>query len=169
MRKTMLMFLVMFLVSMFAGVLSAQEYVPPQAKVFIEEGDTVDISGEVEDRTSKGSFDMAITAAFYKKKVPVTVVLDVEKADYVIRHSSTRDEEGQGTKIAKTIFGGGGLFGKNTGVKFEGTFMVIRQEDTAIVFSYNVKKDNFQSAADSFAKHFKNHIKDGVKKSKKRN
>jgi len=166
MRKAMLMFLVMFLVSVFAGVLSAQEYVPPQAKVFIEKGNTVDISGEIEDRELKGEFDMAITAAFYKKKVPVTVVLDIEKAGYVIRHSSTRDEDGGATKVVKTIFGAGGLnpFKRYTGVEFAGTFMVIRQEDSAILFSYNVKKNNFQSAADAFAKHFKNHIKDGVEK-----
>jgi len=157
--------MVVVLAFMFSGILSAQEYVPPQAKVFVEEGDTADISGKIEDRDSKGDFGMAITAALYKKKVPVLVVTDPEKADYVIQHSSTRDEESTGTKIATRIF----VNPFSSGVKFEGAFMVIDQENSTVVFSYNVKKNNFQSAADAFAKHFKNHIKDGVKKSGKQN
>ena len=143
------------------GMVSAQEYVSPQAKVFVESGETSDVSGKIEDREARGDFGMAITAALYKKKVPVLVVTDIEKADYVISHSSTRDEDSTGTKAVKLIVGAG-LFGG--GVKFEGTFMVVSQESTAVVFSYSVKKGNFQSAADAFAKHFKNHIKDGVKR-----
>jgi hypothetical protein len=36
--------------------------------------------------------------------------------------------------------------------------MVIDKESTGVVFSYNVKKGNFQSAAEAFAKHLKDHI-----------
>ncbi len=162
MRMTML---VLFLVSVFAGMLSAQQYVPPQAKVFIEKGETHDVSGKIEDREARGDFGMAIVAALQKKKVPVLVVTDSTKADYIIQHSSTRDEDGTGTKIAKLAFGGG-LWGG--GVKFEGTFMVIDQESTVAVFSYNVKKNNFQSAAESFAKNLKKHIEKGVKESRKK-
>ncbi len=152
-----------FLVSMFFGMLNAQDYVPPQSRVFIEEGETADVSGKIEDRESRGDFGMAIVAALQKKKVPLAVVTDPTKADYIIRHSSTRDEDGTGTKIAKLAFGGG-LWGG--GVKFEGTFMVIDQESTVVVFSYNVKKNNFQSAAESFAKNLKKHIEKGIKESK---
>lgn len=152
-----------FLVSVFVGIVSAQKYVPPQAKMFIEQGETADVSGKIEDRESRGDFGMAIVAALQKKKVPVLVVTDPTKADYVIQHSSTRDEEGTGTKIARLAFGGWG-----SGVKFEGTFMVIDQESTVAVFSYNVKKSNFQSAAESFAKNFKKHIEKGVKESRKK-
>lgn len=35
---------------------------------------------------------------------------------------------------------------------------VIDKESTGVVFSYNVKKGNFQSAAESFARHLKDHI-----------
>jgi hypothetical protein len=163
MRKTILILIVAWLLA-FAGTASAQMYVPPQARVFIDEGETADVSGEIEDREVRGDFGMAITAALYKKKVPVIVVTDIEKADFVINHSSTRDEDGTGTKAVKIIFGGG-LWGG--GVKFEGTFTVVSREESAVAFSYNVKKNNFQSAAEAFAKHFKNHIKDGVKKKKK--
>jgi hypothetical protein len=36
--------------------------------------------------------------------------------------------------------------------------MVIDRASTAVVYSYNVKKGNFQSAAESFAKNLKNNI-----------
>lgn len=105
---------------------------------------------------------MAITAALQKKKVPVLIVTDPTKADYIIQHSSTRDEDSSGTKIARMFLTGG------SGVKFEGTFMVIDREESTVVFSYNVKKNNFQSAADAFAKHFGKHIGEGVKRNYRR-
>ena len=150
-------------VLLFSGVLGAQEYVPRNAKLFIEEGKTADVSGKLEDRGDFGDFGMAIAAALHKKKVPVIILTDSAKAEFVIRHASTRDEDSSGVKIAKTFFGGFG-----GGVKFEGTFTVINQETTAVVYSYNVKKGNFQSAAESFAKHLKKHIEKGVKETRKR-
>ena len=39
--------------------------------------------------------------------------------------------------------------------KFEGTFQVIDNESTELIYAYNVKKGNFQSAAEAFAEHFK--------------
>ena len=57
-------------------------------------------------------------------------------------------EQTTGRAIVSGLFGGGGD-------KFEGTFQVIDNETTAILFAYNVKKNNYQSAAEAFAKHFK--------------
>ena len=154
--------LAVLILALFSGVLGAQEYVPRNAKLFIEEGRTADVSGKLEDRSDFGDFGMAIAAAMHKKKVPVTILTDKAKADFEIQHDSTRDEDSSGVKIAKSIFGWGG------GVKFEGVFTIIDQETSAIVFSYNVKKNNFQSAAEAFAKHLKNHIEKGVKETRKR-
>src|SRR5205814_185995 len=39
--------------------------------------------------------------------------------------------------------------------EFNGTVQVIDNESSAIVYAYNVKKSNFQSAAEAFASHFK--------------
>ena len=47
-----------------------------------------------------------------------------------------------------------GLFAGSS-TKFEGTFQVVDNESSAVIFAYNVKKNNFQSAAEAFAKHFK--------------
>jgi hypothetical protein len=48
------------------------------------------------------------------------------------------------------LWGGGGF------TKFEGTIQVVDRESSAVLYAYNVKKGNFQSAAEAFAKHFKN-------------
>ncbi len=82
--------------------------------------------------------------------MPVLVVTDSVKSDWTIKSVSSQKEDSTGTKIAKLAFGGGGGF-----TKFEGTIQVIDNESSAVLFAYNVKKGNFQSAAEAFAKHFK--------------
>ena len=136
-----------------ASVISAQERVPARAKVFIEGSETVDASNS-KNKASYGDFTYAITAALAKKKVPVLVVTDLERADYVVRHTSSAKEDSTGTKIAK-IAVMGGLWGSS---KFEASIVVIDRSSTGIVYSYNVKKGNFQSAAEAFAKNLNNHI-----------
>ena len=39
--------------------------------------------------------------------------------------------------------------------KFEGTIQVVDKASSAVLYAYSVKKGNFQSAAEAFAKHFK--------------
>ena len=68
-----------------------------------------------------------------------------------IKSVSSQREDSTGTKIAKLAFVGGGGF-----TKFEGTIQVIDIESSAVLFAYNVKKGNFQSAAEAFAKHLHN-------------
>ncbi len=115
-------------------------------RVFIEESVTEDISNEADK--GRVDFGLAISAALIKKDVPVLVVTDQAKSQATIRSLSTMKEQTTGRAIVSGIFGGGGN-------KFEGTFQVIDNETTAILFAYNVKKNNFQSAAEAFAKHFK--------------
>ncbi len=97
-------------------------------------------------------FGSAIAAALVKKKVPVTVVADVTKSKWTIKSVSAQREDSTVTKVASKVlrgpFGGGSA-------KFEGTFQVIDNESTVVIFAYSVKKNNFQSAAEAFAKHFK--------------
>jgi len=69
----------------------------------------------------------------------------------LIKSTSSHREDSTGTKIAKLAFFGGGGFGH-----FEGSIEVIDNESSAVVFAYNVKKGDYQSAAEAFAKHFKN-------------
>ncbi len=116
-------------------------------RVFIEESVTEDISNEADE--ARVDFGLAISAALIKKDVPVLVVTDRTKSDWTIRSVSTMKEQTTGRAIVSGLFGGGGD-------KVEGTFQVIDNETTAILYAYNVKKNNFQSAAEAFAKHFKN-------------
>jgi len=141
------------LVLLAASMLSAEGRVPANAKFFIEGSETMDASNS-KNKAKYGDFTLAITAALAKKKVPVVVVTDVDRADYIIRHTSSAKEDSTGTKIAKIAIMGG-LWGSS---KFEASIMVIDKASTAVVYSYNVKKGNFQSAAESFAKNLNNNI-----------
>jgi hypothetical protein len=127
--------------------------VPRKAKLFIEGEATVDASNS-KNKATYGDFTTAIAAALTKKKVPVIVVTDPERADFLVRHTSSAKEDSTGTKIAKMALMGG-LWGSS---KFDASIMVIDKASTGVVFSYNVKKGNFQSAAEAFAKHLNNHI-----------
>jgi hypothetical protein len=118
--------------------------------VYIEASATLDGSNS-RDKAKQVDFGSAITAALLKKEVPVSVVTDASKARWTIKSVSSQKEDSTGTKVAKLAFGGfGGGF-----TKFEGTVQVIDNESSAVLYAYNVKKGNFQSAAEAFAKHFK--------------
>lgn len=132
---------------LFVATLTATAAEPP--RVFIEASETVDASN-AKDKAKHVDFGSALTAALVKKQVPVVVVTDSEKAQWTIKSVSSQREDSTGTKVAKILMFGGGGF-----TKFEGTIQVIDNESTAILYAYNVKKGNFQSAAESFAKHFK--------------
>ena len=118
-------------------------------RVFIESTETVD-AGNSQAKAKQIDFGAAIAAALVKKQVPVTVVTDETKAQWTIKTVSSQKEDSTGTKVAKLAFGFGGGFSK-----FEGAIQVVYHESSAILFAYNVKKGNFQSAAEAFAKHFK--------------
>jgi hypothetical protein len=119
-------------------------------RVYIESGTTVDGSNS-KDKAKQVDFGAALSAAIIKKAVPVTVVTDKTKAMWTIQSESSQKEDSTGTKVAKILVWGGGSF-----TKFEGTIRVIDNATSAILYAYSVKKGNFQSAAEAFAKHFKN-------------
>ena len=87
-----------------------------------------------------------------KKKVPVLVVTDPDKADWTSQASSSQKEDSKVTKVAKLaalgVFAGGFT-------KFEGTLQVIDNESSAVIYAYNVKKGNFKKSAKKFAVAFK--------------
>ena len=118
--------------------------------VFVESDETVDSSNS-KDKAKHGDFGVALRAALVKKEVPVKILTDQAKAAFTIKSTSSHREDSTGTKIAKILVSGGGGFGH-----FEGSIEVIDNETSAVVFAYNVKKGNYQSAAEAFAKHYKN-------------
>ena len=120
-----------------------------QPRVYIEANQTVDASN-AKDKAKHVDFGSAIAAALLKKEVPVLVVTDLSRAQWTIKSVSSQKEDSTGTKVAKLAFGFGGGF-----TKFEGTIQVIDNDSSGVLYAYNVKKGNFQSAAEAFAKHFK--------------
>lgn len=120
-------------------------------RVYIEPSETVDASN-AKDKAKQVDFSSALSAALLKKKTPVTVVTDKAKSNWTIQSMSSQKEDSTGTKVTKII-----AFGAFAGsfTKFEGTIRVVDNETSAVIYAYNVKKSNFQSAAEAFAKHFK--------------
>ena len=120
-------------------------------RVYIETTETVDASN-AKDRAKHVDFGSALSAALLKKQVPVIVVTDKTKADWTIQSASSQKEDSTGTKVTKII-----AFGAFAGsfTQFAGTIQVVDNESSAVMYAYNVKKSNFQSAAEAFAKHFK--------------
>lgn len=98
------------------------------AKIFIE---------------SEGEFAMALAASFIEKKVPVTVVAQPEKADFILKAAS---QDRKASTAAK-------LFGVGRD-RYHGTVSVFNKDDV-LVFAYNVKKGTFQDAANSTANEIK--------------
>lgn len=129
---------------LFASIAAAQD----RPRVYIDAAETVD-AGSSKDKAKQVDFGSAIAAALVKKKVPVVVVTDSGKAQWTIKSVSSQREDTTGTKVTKMIFG------RSDFSKFEGTFQVIDNESSAVLYAYNVKKGNFQSAAEAFAKHFR--------------
>jgi hypothetical protein len=141
----------LLVVAAFVGTVDAAPRIRDGARVFIENGQTVD-SSNARDKAGYGDFGLVLTAALQKKGVPVVVVTDPEKAEYVIRHTSSMSQDSTGTRIAKMAFGLG--FGGRGGT-FEGSVNVIERESSAVVFSFTTKKGKAQSGAENFAGKFK--------------
>ena len=90
-----------------------------------------------------------------KKKVPVVVTTKKEEADFIVSATSSEKKEGSAERVTK-ILAFGAFAG--SGKEFNASVMVTNPAGD-LAFAYNVKKGNFQSAAEAFAKNLGNHIK----------
>ena len=102
-------------------------------------------------------FETYIAAAIAKKGVPVDVVIDKNKAIYILRSAPVEvKSESTGGKIARC------LFAYCAGIEDKGNVSVqlIEASSTKMVWAYSVNKQrggskNQQSMAEAVAKHFK--------------
>jgi hypothetical protein len=112
--------------------------VPAGSKIYVAPGD---------------GFDTFLTAALDKKKVPVTVVADKDKADFILEASSQSEKAGW----ARTIFLA------QTGSNEEASVRLTNAKTSEVVFAYAVHKRNSmhgkQSSAEACAKHLKEVVK----------
>ncbi|HWW86287.1 MAG TPA: hypothetical protein VNZ26_21980 [Vicinamibacterales bacterium] len=113
-------------------------HIPPGAILYIESTD----------------FGKALSAAILKKNVPVRITTDREKASYFLESVSAAKTEQTGERIAKVIVLG---MWAGSGKSFDAS-VTITDVDGSVVFAYNSKKSNFQSAAEGVAKNLKQHI-----------
>jgi hypothetical protein len=108
--------------------------IPPGSKIYIQQMD---------------GFGSYVMAAINKKKVPVLIVADRDKADFEIGG----DAESQRAGWAKI------LFTRSAASTEEASINVTNVKTGVIVFAYNVNKQNAargkQSAAEACAKHLK--------------
>ena len=104
-------------------------------------------------------FGQALAAALLKKQVPVRVTTDREKATHLLLETHAAKQEGQGERVAKVLMLGGMA---GSGKSFEATVSVTDRDGT-VLFAHNMKKGNFQSAAEGIAKHLKKHIEENAR------
>ena len=103
---------------------------------------------------TEDSFEVYITAAMTKKKVPVTVTKKAENADLVLTTTGVEiQKQSTGSKVARCLFMYCG------GIEDRGTTSVEVTHGETVVWSYSVNKGrgqkNRQSLAEAIAKHFK--------------
>jgi hypothetical protein len=96
----------------------------------------------------------ALSAAILKKKVPVRLTVDREKASYVLTSVSEAQTEKTGERVAKVIMLG--MFAGNG--KSRDTSVSIVDADGAVLWAYTTRIPGLQSAAEGVAKHLKQHI-----------
>ena len=111
--------------------------IEPGAKVYIE---------------PMGGFETYLAAAFTKKKVPLTITINKDSADYIV----TRNAESQKAGWAKMVFA------HSAASHEEASVSVVGRKTGDVIYSYAVNKANSvhgkQSAAEACAKHLKNTI-----------
>jgi hypothetical protein len=111
-------------------------------------------------------FETYLTAAISKKKVPVDVVMDQTKANYVLKAAPVEIKtESTGGKIARC------LFAYCAGIEDKGNVSVqlIEASSTKVLWGYSVNKQkggskNSQAMAEAVAKHLKEFVEQDSKK-----
>lgn len=122
------------------NTLVSEQRIPSGARVYIA--------------SMMNGFDIYVTAAIQKKKVPVVLVADRSKAEFEVTGIAETDKAGW----AKMLFMGSQQTNESASVK------MVNLKNDAIVFAYSVNKTNSvrgkQSAAEACAKHMKEKIID---------
>ena len=117
--------------------------------IHIEVAETM--TDDPESQAVLADFDKALASALAKKKVPVTLVTDKNKAQLVIRGRSEQSEGGRAAAVKTLIFGSGGA------AKTDVTIQVVDIENSTVPYVYfiTIKNDDFKSASEKFAQNFK--------------
>lgn len=99
----------------------------------------------------------AITAALIKKHVPVQITVDADKATHVLNATTDAKQEGTGERMAKVVMLGAFA---GSGKSRDTSITIADKKSGAIVFAYNTRKADKQSAAEGVAKNLKKFLED---------
>jgi hypothetical protein len=140
------------IVSLSLGVCIAQEAKPSDLTPAIQNSpvitnESLPTGARIYIAPMRNGFETCVVAGLEKKKVPVIVVTDREKADYELSGVSDTDRAGW----AKMLFMGSQQTNESASIK------ITNLKTGNIVFAYSVNKTNSykgkQSAGESVAKH----------------
>jgi hypothetical protein len=104
-------------------------------------------------------FETYMAAAIAKKKVPVDLVTDKDKAAYLLKPSRFETKKkSTGEKVARCLF----LYCVDTGDEGSVSVQLIEVSTGKILWAYSAEEDNSkQTTAEIIAKHLKNFIVKG--------
>ena len=114
----------------------------PGSKLYIEPGD----------------FRAVMSAAILKKKVPVTLVVFRNDADFILETVTQAKKEGTGERVTKLL-----VFGwwAGSGNSFDAA-ITITNVDGEVVFAENIEKKNARKSARKIAGKLRNQIEKNV-------
>jgi hypothetical protein len=125
---------------------------PPLAVTSIERNSVVYIEAS--------DFGQALQAALLKKRVPLLVTTNREKAQLFIEETSKADKEGSGERVAKVL--AFGVFA-GSGKSYEAS-VTLTNSDGLVLWAHNSKKPDVRRAAEDAAERLEEHIKKQAKR-----
>jgi hypothetical protein len=99
-------------------------------------------------------FGQALQAAMVKKKVPLVVTTNREKASLFLEETSKADKEGTGERVAKVL--AFGVFA-GSGKSYEAS-VTLTDTDGLLLWAHNSKKGDVRRAAEDVAERLEEHI-----------
>ena len=99
-------------------------------------------------------FGQALQAAMLKKKVPLTVTTNREKASLFLEETSKADKEGTGERVAKVL--AFGVFA-GSGKSYEAS-VTLTNSDGLLLWAHNAKKSDVRRAAEDVAERLQEHM-----------
>jgi hypothetical protein len=100
-------------------------------------------------------FGQALQAAMVKKKVPLLVTTNREKAALFLEETSKAEKEGTGERVAKVI--ALGVFA-GSGRSYEAS-VTLTNADGLLLWAHNARKSDIRRAAEDVAERLEEHIK----------
>ena len=105
-------------------------------------------------------FGQALSAAMLKKKVPLLVTTNRDKAQLFVEESSKAEKEGAAERVTKVI--AFGVFA-GSGKSYEAS-VTLTNADGVVLWAHNSKKSDVRRAAEDVAERLEEHMKKQVKK-----